>query len=56
MRVSQGVHADARNEIQVPVPVYVVDVAALPPVDDERITRVVLEQMFPFEVDDFLRG
>jgi hypothetical protein len=52
--VSQGVHGDARDEVEVLVALGVVQVASLPVGERQLYAAVVLEQVFRAQLFDFL--
>jgi hypothetical protein len=56
MRVSQRIHADAGDEIQVTMAFQIVNMAALSAREDQRITGVVLQHVIPLQVHRLLGG
>ena len=56
MRVPQGVHADAGDEVQVAVAVDIVHVASLAAMDHDRIAGVILKKVLAFQVHHILGG
>jgi hypothetical protein len=55
MRVPKRVDADAGNEVEVPIPLEIIDMATLATVKDNRITAVVLEKILTFYVNNRIR-
>ena len=56
MRVAQRVDADAGDEIQVTLALGVLHIASLAARQRQRITGIILEQIFALEFDDGLCG
>ncbi len=56
MGVTEGVHADAGDQVEIAFAVQIENVAALTAVQDERVSAVILKQVLAFQVDDLLRG
>jgi hypothetical protein len=54
MGMTEGVHTDAGEEIEVAAAVYVIQIAASPARDNERVPGIVLKNGFFFQVDDRL--
>jgi len=53
--VAQGVDPDTRDEVQILVPVNVVDVASFAAIQHQRVPGIVLNQKLALEIDDLLR-
>ena len=56
MGVTERIDADAANEIEVTVALQIVNVASFATVECERITGIVLEQVFALQMHNFLSG
>jgi hypothetical protein len=56
MSMTESVHPNAGDEIEITAPFPVVNIAALAARRQQRITGIVLEQILALQIDDGLRG
>src|SRR5579863_9898874 len=56
MRMPKRIDAYPADQVEIPIPLQVIHVAALPAMQDQRVACVILDQIVLLEPDDFFNG
>ena len=56
MRVPQRIYADSRDQIQIALAAHIPNVTALAADQYQRVTSIILQQVFALEIHHGLRG